>query len=99
MMHLPRGTKLESGAGTSPARIVVAEDEAVGMSGRANRREADEGRDMTLFKSDHARRIDRVIDYFGGYPRARWFRIVPARRGPRLLTVLAAVPARGRIAA
>ncbi|MGH7129687.1 MAG: hypothetical protein ACREIV_14050 [Planctomycetaceae bacterium] len=52
---------------------------------------------MTLFKSDHARRIDRIIDYFGGYPRARRLRIVPARRPPGVLAVLAVVvPPRGR---
>jgi len=53
---------------------------------------------MTLFKSDHARRIDRVIDYFGGNRRARRFRVLPDRRGPRLLAVLAVASPRGRSA-
>lgn len=51
-----------------------------------------------LFKLDHARRIDLIIDYFGGYPRARRLRIVPTRRA-RLLSALAVVPPRGRLAA
>jgi hypothetical protein len=38
---------------------------------------------MLLFKSDHARRIDRIIDYFGGVRGRR-----PARAGPTLAELL-----------
>jgi hypothetical protein len=38
---------------------------------------------MLLLKSDHARRIDQIIDYFGGVRRRR-----PARAGPTLAELL-----------